>query len=594
MATSTGLLAAGFAAKKLVENVVSDLYELAKTEGGFLIKNLKNKKHSETIYKKIWAIRLVKTIWQTEREIDLSTFYHPSKVLVKHKRTAINQIADLEYDGNILLEGTVGQGKSILLRYLASSDFCLNRRIPVFIELRRLRSNTSLMSLIMQELSTLGFDMTEEAFHFFAERGKILLLLDAFDETKEELREDLISHMESLIRRHDKLNVMMTSRPDSGAATSPFLRVFRVCELANREYEEVIQKMAQDKNTADSIIQGIRKDSASISQLLTTPLMVALLMVRYRVDQSLPQNRSAFYESLFLLLLQRHDKGKGGYVRPRKSAVSDILLHDFFNSLSFVTRKAGDTSFTQGQLVTYSRHAVEIINLDEDVENLIRDIIEITCLVVKDGEESKFIHKSVQEYHAALFIKEQPDDTSISFYTAMRKHWSQWTQELRFLNQIDRYRYLKYFYIEALKAALGIESSSNEWRNNNVPFVLSADKAIQVFGDDQLTFSDKPSKSAQSLSLGSCMKHWPLMKHINGSTYVRGLFSISPINLEEFPIKQKPQLLVLSIEELIQSQKCRERIIAACADYYSFLLQELNHSVDYIEQIERRKSAFDF
>lgn len=141
MAASTALLAAGIAGKKLVESVVSDLYDLAKTEGGVVLKQLKVRRHSEIVYKKVWVLRLVKTIWQTEKEVDLSTFYHPSKVLVKNKRVAIHQIADLEYEGNILLEGTVGQGKSILLRYLASTDFCLNRRIPVFIELRRLRHN---------------------------------------------------------------------------------------------------------------------------------------------------------------------------------------------------------------------------------------------------------------------------------------------------------------------------------------------------------------------------------------------------------------------------------------------------------------------
>lgn len=443
-------------------------------------------------------------------------------------------------------------------------------------------------------MSTLGFDISEDTFHFFASKGKILLLLDALDEVKEELREGLISDVESLIRRHDQLNVIMTSRPESGAAMSPFLRVFRVCELANREFEEVIRKMAHDQPTADSIIHGIRKDSASISQLLTTPLMVALLMIRYKIDQSLPQNSAAFYDSLFSLLLQRHDKSKSGYVRPRKSAAGDIALQDFFNALSYVTRKVGDTSFTQSQLITHSRSAANLINIKEDIENLLKDITDITCLIIKDGEESKFIHKIVQEYHAALFIKEQPDETALQFYRSMKLNWKQWPQELRFLNQIDRYRYLKNFYIAALKSALEIKIGDESWKNDASFHGLTDEVAIRIFGKDRLNFHSNKINAPQSMTIDSCSMHWPLTKYINGSVYIREMFVIPNKCFEGALVDEGVQRESLTVKEMIESSKCHSRALAACSSYYKRLIDDLKSSEEFVAQVESMKSAFEF
>src|SRR5713101_1893212 len=439
--TSSALIVtSGIAAKKIVEVVVNDLYSLGKQEFGTAVKEWKAAAHMESIYKRVRRLRLVKTIFQTEREIDLTAFYYPSRVLVSGKKSVVHRLSDLHYDGNVLIEGTVGQGKSIFLRYVAAVEFCVTRRVPVFVELRRMRQGQTIMSLALQELKTLGFEMTEELFHFFADKGRLLLLLDAFDEVKEELRQDVVTEVENLGRQHEALRIVMTSRPNSGVANSAAFRVFRLALLDGREYEHVIRKMANDDSTADAIIGGIRKEATQIAPLLSTPLMVALLLVRYRIDQSLPQNEASFYDELFSLLLQRHDKTKAGYVRPRKSQLSDAGLEEFFNALAFVTRKAHESSFSRRQL---NERAAEAGRLAEAgvIEKALADIVDITCMILADGDEARFIHKSVQEYHAALFIKRQPDDSATAFYAAMDRRWNSWAQELRFLSTIDRYRY---------------------------------------------------------------------------------------------------------------------------------------------------------
>lgn len=98
---STMLIVSGIAGKKLVENVVSDLYNLARKEAGFQLKKWKSANHTDTISKRIRQLRLVKTILQSEKEIDLTSFYHPSRIRMGDKRSIVHQLADLNVDCSV-------------------------------------------------------------------------------------------------------------------------------------------------------------------------------------------------------------------------------------------------------------------------------------------------------------------------------------------------------------------------------------------------------------------------------------------------------------------------------------------------------------
>jgi hypothetical protein len=513
--------------------------------------------------------------------------------LVGGKRAFVHQLADLQVDRSVIIEGTVGQGKSIFLRYLASVEFCVSKRIPVFLELRKCKSGLSLTTMALQELKALGLEMNEEVFQFFVDQGRILLLLDAFDEVKQELRQDLITEIETLVRQHEALRIIVTSRPQSGISTSNYLPVFQLCPLEGKEYEDVIHRMAHDSGTADVIISGIRKEAAQVAPLLTTPLIVALLVVRYRIDQSLPQNSAAFYESLFSLLLQRHDKTKGGYIRPRKSGASDIQLEDYFSAFCFVTRKADAVSFTRAEMKGFAKETLKITGENFDVDKLIADIIEITCMLITDGEEARFIHKSVQEYHAAVFIKERPDDMAIAFYTTMQTKWSTWQQDLRFLAQIDRYRYLKYLLIVELRSALTVGGG----------ILLDAaplELLEKVCGGDTLNFPAKPKASgetrATSFYHGATCRSWATMQLVYNSEYGGDMFEIvkAKEELEGINLKMTAEGDSVSISQLLVSAKFKQRIETSCLKFCKQLQATLKEAEAYVAHVESTKSVFQF
>ncbi len=185
------------------------------------------------------VVRNVKTILQVEKEVDLATFYYPTKIETNDSNTTtIRDLDDLAYSGNTLFQGTVGQGKSIFFRYLASRELVKGKAIPVFVELRRIRQGQSFLGFLLAELGNLGLDMEEEFFRTLCDAGKVILFLDGFDEVSETNRSTVLSQIEDLWKRHEH-NLRRTDLSGSSVGDWgwKFTWISKVCgELTRSEW----------------------------------------------------------------------------------------------------------------------------------------------------------------------------------------------------------------------------------------------------------------------------------------------------------------------------------------------------------------------
>lgn len=587
---STTALATAAVAKKALENVVDDLYSLGKGKLRAHFKRWKAKGKIDTLYKKLKNVRFVKTIWQAEREVDLASFYYPIKIKIDNKRTTIHDISDFDYDGNIIVQGTAGQGKSIFFRYLTAIELAKGNAIPLFVELRRLGKTRTLLAHLLKEIKVLGLDVDRPTFHFLAKNGKIVLFLDGIDEVKEGNRTELITEIENLTKQFESLRVFITSRPHSGIANSPYFRVFKLSPLLEKEYEGVIRRQSVSKEIADSIISGVNK--SNIKKLLTTPLMVALLVIRYRADATIPENAVAFFDQLFSLLLHRHDKLKAGYRRPRKSGLSETALLEVFESLCFLTRKFQQDDFNRRALRSYAKEALRVTGHRATPDRVIDDIVDITCLILEESDECRFVHKSVQEFHAACFVKNQPDPTAVNFYEAMKERWDIWQNELVFLSWIDKYRYLKWFHIPEVRRALNLKAGAlpAKWQ-------ATTEVLVHAFGDVVLGTMYNAAAVAHSCISGSR----PLADILG---------ELSTLAYEEPVVKNAIEKCKIPPTELPEGfDEVAKRGMPFCRMADIFRLQHVgNVLVDkldssfrevidaqrYVEQIEARRSMFDF
>jgi len=157
--TGLELLALGgkAAGKAAFSKVLSETLGRLKNATQTVLSSRKIERTVSKLYTHLGKVRLVKTLWQIDKAVDIGTFYCESHVYVARARKKIASMADFKGLGNLLVEGIAGQGKSIFLRYLCGVEMVRGEYIPVFVELRRVFPGTKLQDHILTSLSEFGY-----------------------------------------------------------------------------------------------------------------------------------------------------------------------------------------------------------------------------------------------------------------------------------------------------------------------------------------------------------------------------------------------------------------------------------------------------
>lgn len=386
----------------------------------------------------------VKTIYKGDSSIDLHEFYVPTRVRNVSRR--INSITDIDIE-NIVLEGTVGQGKSIFMRYLTYKEAKKGDRIPIFFELRKLEENQSLEEAISATISEWIPLFSKDKFSKLAESGDLVLFLDGFDEVRSDDLKALLNEIESWHKRYPKMQLIISSRPQSDIQK---MNIFSVRELAPYTYPEqeaLIDKLVTEIDTRSSLKNSIRESASEIKELLTTPLMVTLYVMIYRALSDPPKTQSEFYENIFSILSTRHDKTKPGYKREFNSQLGETSLQAIFEEVCFISVKQTKLVFSYPELKGIIQSCLTKQNIEADASEVLLDFSKVICLLPKDGLNYTFMHRSIQEYFYASFLLSRPESLRKKFYKKYLTDYSlyQKTQGIiRFLEDTDKYNYMKH------------------------------------------------------------------------------------------------------------------------------------------------------
>lgn len=447
---STGAAVAGAESLKIILN---DIYDSSKSKFRKLKISRINKQAEETIYRKLRSVENVKTIWRVDEEVNLNQFYYPSKLKISGKNTPVepHYTSDITTTQNIVIEGTAGQGKSILLRYLASNEIKKGHKIPLFIELRKVSNYRSLIPALSEKLETLGFESSNEVINELLSSGKLIVLLDGFDEIPSTEKSQILSSIEALISRYQKTIFVISSRPGSGIQHSEFFRVVRILPLDRSDHKNFLNRVCSSKAQVEAINQAICESSIEIQGLLTTPLLLTLLTILYKSEQIIPDNLIEFYNKLFYILFTKHDNSKPGFNREIKSHLRESRFEELFEHFCFLTRRKQKTLFPVDIAQRFVRESVKLSKIEADENAFLSDCCNVTCLLVEEGTDFQFIHKSVQEFYSAKFISKRKESISEKFYQTCIEQFVVWEQELKFLRDLDSYRYRKFFLVPALK-----------------------------------------------------------------------------------------------------------------------------------------------
>lgn len=436
---------------RLLSPIINDLYKGAKKIGARGLLRWEATTFARKLARRLRIIDEVKTIWSPDKEVSIATTYYPSKIIRNSKAVPITRLSDLG-EGNVVIEGTVGQGKSILLRHLAMEEVLSNdaRRLPVFIELRTLGVKLNLQQAVIKQLSTYDIDVDEDTLSYLQKSGRVSYLLDGFDELDEAIEKETLLDLEFLSQKYPELQIVTTSRLNNSIQKTAAFSIVRIAPLSAADYVPFITKLNISTNQATLIRDAIRKSPSKLASLITTPLMLTMVVIVYQSEYEIPETLPDFFERLFHVVFTRHDKLKPTYERKRHCGLSERRLQTLFEAFCFMAMQNNLTrSLTAHQFVTAFDEAIEYSeNCQCEVEKFKLDITKVACLMLDEGlDMTTFLHKSIMEYYAAAFIKHSADEVASMFYAEVISDSRTWWEVLSFLKDIDPYRFSKNFVI---------------------------------------------------------------------------------------------------------------------------------------------------
>lgn len=424
-----------------------------------IIKDQRQKWEAKSSTKKLSKVLLnintVKTMWSREKGILISEFYYPSRITSKYSGSPIVEPKSLIFT-NTIIEGIVGQGKSILMRQLCNSAV-EHSIIPVFIELRMISQDRPLMSLITDFLDAAGIHGGNQIFNHLAEKNKIVLILDGFDEIPTKLISNTIYQITQLHKVHDELKIIISSRPSQAVQNLAGFEIQALAELSESDYESFLSKLVPDIITRFNIHSAITDAPPNIKGVITTPLMLTLLIQVYHVETEIPASLPDFYDKLFNAVFIKHDGIKPGFERERYSGLSATKLQKLFDAFCFMVLQSDvGRTLTNREFSESFHKAIKYTPASScELEGFKKDIVTVACLMLNDGfEQTSFLHKSIMEYHAASFIQNSSDDFAMKFYQHAPISYDIWAETLTFLSYIDEFRYGKLYVLQEYPPAL--------------------------------------------------------------------------------------------------------------------------------------------
>lgn len=364
-----------------------------------------------------------KSFFVRDKSVDLYDYYVPTGLECARKVIDRPMFSNcLESSSRIIITGTGGTGKSILMKHLFLDCIRDKRYVPILIELRELNSQgLSLEEYIHISLDSHGFKMGVDFVKQAMLEGHFSFFFDGFDELEHSLRKNVIKVVRQFSTKYKECPIFMSSRPDDYFNGIDEFSIFKVLPLELEAASELVVKLPYDEDIKLSFVREMRRGLfREHESFLSNPLLLSIMLLTYGDNAEIPDKLSLFYNQAYETLFQRHDANKGGYLRAR---LADLDIQQFSRVFSlFCVLSLDKRSFKMSRTKCLDYIAKSRDNLRENfkAEDYLSDLLSAACLMIEDGLEVTFSHRSFQEYFVAKFIA----DTSPKLQEKLiEKYW---------------------------------------------------------------------------------------------------------------------------------------------------------------------------
>ena len=371
-----------------------------------------------------------KTILNQEYPVSTEESYASLKFSINDETCDDLDLLDLNYLSErkrIVITGLAGSGKSIFMKYLT---LCVIRNfssyVPIFLELRSLneQGTEDLIDHIMRVCSYGTSVVNRPQFEKSIRSGNVVFILDGYDEVHEEVRDRVQKQILSLESEFPNAVIVVSGRPDNSFNSWTSFYIYKIEPLEKPQCLDLISKFRYDEKIKGNFYSDVNDYLFDQhTSFLSSPLLTTIMLVTYTYIADVPEKIHEFYSNAFDALFEKHDSSKEGVFRRRRrvplSRQEFKQCFSYFCAQSYVERTY---EFSYDKLITYLNKALANFKanfpdrtISSTAEDFAEDIRAAVCLMQVDGLVWTFVHRSFQEYFAAVFATGLPDEKYVKY-----------------------------------------------------------------------------------------------------------------------------------------------------------------------------------
>jgi hypothetical protein len=369
-----------------------------------------------------------KTILYRDKPTLVSNFYISTKLKTKDKIIHSDDISEIfQVSRSILITGLAGSGKSIFCRNIFLEILCSSKwGVPIFVELRNLPNEEPYIENAIVELfktSNNNFQVNDVV--NILNCGPAKIILDGFDEIDPAKVESVGQEIVFLTKKYQGLTVFLTSRPDETVSSMEGFTELRVCPLDKDSAIKLVSKLQYDEIVKSKFLDELKGDLFENHQsFLSNPLLLTIMLMTYEQLADIPGKMHIFYEQAFDFLFNKHDATKSMY---KRTHFSNLSIDDFkkvlsaFSILTYINR---EFRFSDSKALEHLESTKKIISIEFDKQKYLSDLEKSTCILMRDGLQLSFSHRSFQEYFSALYISKLTSENRPKLLSKLCEHSS--------------------------------------------------------------------------------------------------------------------------------------------------------------------------
>lgn len=315
---------------------------------------------------------------------------------------------------NIIVTGTGGIGKSMLVKHIFVDQIQQATSVPIFVELKSINDvsddSFDFENFLYEEVKNHHLDLEKIYFIETLKSGKYTIIFDGLDEVASGKRYKVDAAIKRFVDLYNENKYILSSRPaEDFIGWSNFIE-YEMAPLSKKQALSLVNKLEYDKKVKRNFYNELQNTLYDKHESFASiPLLLTIMLLTYEAGASIPNNLTDFYQQAFYTLYQRHDASKSGYKRELQAKLSP---EDFMSVLSYIALK----TFFNSQVDFNSLFLNEILDKYKEKNNFsflnnsfIVDATQNACMMIQEGNDIKFAHRSFQEYFAAVGINKIDD-----------------------------------------------------------------------------------------------------------------------------------------------------------------------------------------